>query len=197
MHKTASALLALLTWAIPSIAADDPGGGKTGVEVGQHLPAFTAPLLSSSGAPASPSALDSQKQARVTAYIIIGTGCPASQAYAERLATLQRTYAPKQVDFVFVYPNREDTSQAKLAFHKDKQLGAVLIDDQGGRVARVLGAKRTSEVVLTDQKGTIVYRGGIDDSRDASGVKQRYLQNAIDQTLAGKPVTVATSLVQA
>jgi thiol-disulfide isomerase/thioredoxin len=195
MQKTALALLLLVTWSAAASAAGDKPPA-TGIDVGQRIPAFTAPLLGPSGEPAAKE-LDSRRQGRVTAYIVIGTHCPATQAYTERLARLQKDYAPKQVDFVYIYPNREDTLPSKLAFHKEKNLGSRLIDDQGGRVARLLGAKRTSEVVLTDAKGTIVYRGAIDDARDAAAVKQRYLANALDETLAGKAVAVTTTPVQA
>ena len=39
-----------------------------------------------------------------------------------------------------------------------------------------------------DPSRTIVYRGAIDDNYKADRVKQRYLRDAIDATLAGRPV---------
>lgn len=190
-------LASFVAYAGIATAADDKTAVQTGVAVGQRLPPFTATLLAPSVAEPGAVAFDSSRVDRLTAYVVIGTHCPATQAYAERLSVLERTYAPKQIDFIYVYPNREDTREAKLKFHTEKQLGGRLIDDQGGNVARQLGAQRTSEVVLTDRHGTIVYRGGIDDSREPTAVKQKYLQTAFDETLAGKPVTVTTSPVRA
>jgi thiol-disulfide isomerase/thioredoxin len=198
MLKMAAAMFVSLVACVGiGAAAEEKAPVATGVRVGQRLPQFTARLLDPSSATARPSEIDSHRREHLTAYVVIGTRCPATQAYAERLSELERSYAPKQVDFVYVYPNREDTPETKLAFHQEKRLRGRLIDDQGGRVARLLGAQRTSEVVLTDRRGTIVYRGAIDDSRQAAGVKQRYLATALDETLAGKPVAVATTPVQA
>jgi hypothetical protein len=38
-----------------------------------------------------------------------------------------------------------------------------------------------------------VYRGAIDDSQDPSAVKQQYLRDAIEATLAGRKPDVATT----
>jgi hypothetical protein len=41
----------------------------------------------------------------------------------------------------------------------------------------------------------VVFHGGIDDSRDAAGVKEQFLRMALDETLAGKPVTKTAAQV--
>jgi hypothetical protein len=110
---------------------------------------------------------------------------------------LETTYRAKGVDFVYIYPNRSDTSEAKTAFHRDKKLGGVMVDDQGGPVTRALGIGRTSEVVLVGKDGVIVYRGAIDDSRDGGKVTARYVATALDEHLAGKPVTLTSAPVHA
>lgn len=197
MHKTRSMVLVSFVAWVGVAAGDDKPVREIGTGVGHRIPPFTAKLLDASVETSAPKDFDSHRQERTTAYIVIGTRCPATRAYAERLAALERTYAPKQVDVVYIYPNREDTREAQLEFHKEKQLRGPLIDDRGGSVASLLGAQKTSEVVLADRRGTIVYRGAIDDSRDAAAVKQRYLATALDETLAGKPVTVTTAPVRA
>ena len=189
------ALVSLIAWVGAAAAAESPPVPE-GSGVGQRLPAFRAALLDSSGNAAVSKEVDSHGRERPTAYVVLGTRCPASRAYAERLVALEKAYGGK-ADIVYVYANREDTLETKLAYHKEKGLRAPLIDDRGGKVAQLLGAQKTSEVVLTDRSGTIVYRGAIDDSRDAAAVKQRYLETALAETLAGKPVTVTTSLVRA
>jgi hypothetical protein len=58
-------------------------------------------------------------------------------------------------------------------------------------LADAFGASRTPECYLFDKKGVLVYHGAIDDSPgDQSQVKRHHLQNAIDEVLAGKEVTV-------
>jgi hypothetical protein len=70
-----------------------------------------------------------------------------------------------------------------------------MVDDQGGLLARQFAARRTTEIFLADKSGQVVFHGGLDDNRDAASVKQRFLAQAIDEVLAGKPVTVAQSQV--
>jgi hypothetical protein len=48
-------------------------------------------------------------------------------------------------------------------------------------------------VLLCNKDGQILYRGGIDDSVAEKDVKNRYLADAFNEHLAGKPITVTTS----
>jgi thiol-disulfide isomerase/thioredoxin len=165
----------------------------TGTEIGQRLPQFTAPAIDvSSGKTVE---FDSHKTTRPTIYIFVGTHCPATGAYAERLTELEKSYAPKGVDFVYLYPNKEDTQEAAAAFHKEKKFTGRLIHDQGAQLARLFKAQRTSELFLVNKDGVLVYHGAIDDSRDPSAVKEHYLAKALDELQAGKPITTASSQV--
>ena len=63
--------------------------------------------------------------------------------------------------------------------------------DDNGVLADAFGASRTPECYLFDRNGILVYHGAIDDSPgDPSSVKRHHLTAAIDEMVAGKPVTV-------
>jgi hypothetical protein len=63
--------------------------------------------------------------------------------------------------------------------------------DDNAVLADAFGASRTPECYLFDKNGILVYHGAIDDSPgDPSAVKRNHLTTAIDELLAGKPVTV-------
>ena len=63
--------------------------------------------------------------------------------------------------------------------------------DGNSVLADAFGATRTPECFLFDNKGILVYHGAIDDSPgDEQQVRRHHLQMAIDEMLAGKPVTV-------
>ena len=59
-------------------------------------------------------------------------------------------------------------------------------------MARAFQAACTPEFYLFDAKGSLVYRGQLDDSRPSNGkpVTGKHLREAIDAVLAGQPVTV-------
>lgn len=66
--------------------------------------------------------------------------------------------------------------------------------DKDSKLANAFGATRTPEVYLFNGKGVLTYKGAIDDNpSDASGVTRHHLQTAIDETVAGKAVTVKES----
>ena len=63
--------------------------------------------------------------------------------------------------------------------------------DEKSILADAFGASRTPECYLFDKNGVLVYHGAIDDSPgDPLQVKRHHLQAAIDETLAGKAVSV-------
>ncbi|HTR29457.1 MAG TPA: thioredoxin family protein [Puia sp.] len=63
--------------------------------------------------------------------------------------------------------------------------------DDNAVLADAFGASRTPECYLFDRNGILVYHGAIDDSPgDPSTVHRHHLTTAIDEMIAGKPVTV-------
>jgi peroxiredoxin len=118
----------------------------------------------------------------------VGTRCGTTARYLGRLAALEQAYAGK-VDFVYLYPNKTDSSEEKAAFHKQHALRGPMVDDAGAKIARQLGGERTAEVVLTRKDGVVVYRGAIDDNKDEANVTRKHLALAMDEHLAGKPVS--------
>ena len=139
---------------------------------------------------------DSQKQGKVTVYVLAGVTCTATNAYAERLAALCEAYGPKGVDFVFLYPNHNESAADKRKFQKEKRLGGAFVNDADGAVARKLAAKRTAEALICDKEGKVLYRGGIDDNlNEPARARAKYVAQALDETLAGKPVSVSTGKV--
>jgi thiol-disulfide isomerase/thioredoxin len=190
--------LGVLATAFSSTAFAAPAPAPAvGTGIGQHIPPFTAQLVDPAGDRVRIEPFDSQRNPRLTAYIFVGTTCPATQSYAERFAELERTYGPKGLQVIFIYPNRDDTSETKRAFHKAKQWRSRFIDREGAAIARILQAQRTTEIFLVDPDGTVLYHGGFDDARHPDQVKQRFLTAAIDEHLAGKPVTVTQAPVLA
>lgn len=156
-----------------------------------HVPAFEADAVRLTGTPPRETSVhvSSQGRANPTAYVVLGTHCPTTAKYLERIAALEKRYG-KKVDFIYLYPNRTDTPEAKREFHAEHGFAGPLIDDQGATITLQMRVGRTAEVVLAARDGTIVYRGAIDDSKDPAKVTREHAAIAIDEHLAGKPVTL-------
>jgi peroxiredoxin len=69
--------------------------------------------------------------------------------------------------------------------------------DESGKVGKQYGAKTTPHMWVIDASGKVVYAGGIDDKRstrvDDVATAKNFVRAALDETLAGKPVTVASA----
>jgi peroxiredoxin len=73
---------------------------------------------------------------------------------------------------------------------------AILLDHDG-IVGRAYGARTTPHMFVIDKKGTLVYEGGIDDkpSTDLADLATatNYVQAALEEVAAGRPVSTPTS----
>lgn len=66
--------------------------------------------------------------------------------------------------------------------------------DANSKLADAFGATRTPEVYLFDAKGTLQYKGAIDDNPvDANNVKRVHTKEAITEMLSGKTISVKES----
>ena len=78
-----------------------------------------------------------------------------------------------------------------------KDASSYLLMDENGKVGQAYAAKTTPHMYVIDPAGKLVYAGGIDDKRTANPADVKTAKNfvraALDETLAGKPVTVATA----
>lgn len=133
------------------------------------------------------------KPAIVVAFL--GTECPLVKLYAERLQQLANQYAAKNVAFIGINSNQQDSLVEIGHFVKENGLTFTMLKDAGNAVADQFGAERTPEVFVLDGNRKVQYHGRIDDQYTYGVQKQkaenRYLADAIDAVLAGKPVGIA------
>jgi hypothetical protein len=80
----------------------------------------------------------------------------------------------------------------KACTEKNSAATAYLIDESGA-TGRAYGAKRTPEMYVINADGILVYQGAIDDKKSVDPADIATAKNlvaaAIDETLAGKPVS--------
>jgi hypothetical protein len=75
---------------------------------------------------------------------------------------------------------------------KERKMAFPYVVDVTSDVARAFGATRTPEAFLFDKDGKLVYHGTIDDNaNEPSKVKDKYLENALNEVVTGKDVSLA------
>jgi peroxiredoxin len=128
---------------------------------------------------------------RAVVFIFLSTECPVSKGYASRLQALQRDYAGRGVLVVGVDSNYAESRSTLMSQARERGFSFPMVKDNGGELARRLGASVTPEAILLDRSGVLRYRGRIDDQRIAADVKRRDLRNALDAVLTGRSAPVA------
>jgi peroxiredoxin len=178
------ALFALL--ALTAVAASprkSDNGAPTPAAIGTTVENFRLP-----DADGQERSLASLRGKNGTVLIFIAVQCPVSNAYNERMEKLYEDYKARGVAVVGINANTTDSAADVKAHAKEKNLNFVILKDRDDKVADRLGAGHTPEAFFLDAAGKLVYHGAIDNAQNPVMVNTNHLRNAIDATLAGKPV---------
>ncbi len=125
--------------------------------------------------------------------------CPFAKAYEDRIMALDKKYSSLGMPVVAINANdaseyEEDSFDNMKKRARDKGYSFPYLHDETQAVAKAFGAMRTPHVFMLRNDGgkfTVQYIGTIDDNyQDASGVTKRYVEDAANNILAGKPVVV-------
>ena len=156
--------------------------------IGSTIAEFTLP--DTSGASRS---LASLKGKNGSVLIFIAVQCPVSNAYNERMEKLAQDYKARGITVIGINSNSPESTADVKGHAAQNNLTFTILKDNGNKVADTLGATRTPEAYFLDGNNKLLYHGRIDNSRDASQVNSNELRDALEATLAGKPVPKATA----
>jgi peroxiredoxin len=137
--------------------------------------------------------LNSLKGKNGTVLIFVAVQCPISNAYNERMEKLAQDYKARGVNVVGINANSTESAADVKRHAADKKLTFTILKDNGNKIADSLGATRTPEAYFLDANSKLLYHGRIDNSRDLSQVNSSELRDALEATLAGKPVAKTTA----
>ncbi len=190
---------AMVASAFGTLLLAHPAMGAAGAIVGEPAPAFSLP--DTNGGQEALSALKGK-------YVVlecVNFECPfVGKHYGSgNMQKLQKIYTGKGVVWLSINssaPGKQGALDATKANALVKDKGAAptafLLDSEGA-VGQAYGAKTTPHMFIIDPSGKLIYNGAIDDrpSTDKAdiGPARNYVQAALDEALAGKPVTTTSS----
>jgi hypothetical protein len=128
------------------------------------------------------------------ALFFVTNDCPVSNYYSHEIRRICEDYAKRGVGCSLVYTDPALTSEQAKSHAQEYAHGAYpKIVDRAHALVKATGAAITPTAVVVRPDGSIAYRGRIDNSFAAIGVKRRVvtefdLRNALDAVIAGKPV---------
>lgn len=132
-------------------------------------------------------------------------GCPFVRKHydGKNIQTLQKDYTAKDVIWLTINSSAKgkqghlEGDELKAEPAKEGIASTAYISDESGQIGQLYGAKTTPHIFIVGKDGNVAYNGGIDsigstDPEDISKAEP-YVKEALDEILAGKPVTHATT----
>jgi thiol-disulfide isomerase/thioredoxin len=143
-------------------------------------------------------ALSSYASSKAVVVVFVNPNCAFTRLYQARLSALSAQYGGRGVQFLFIEaPINLEASAGDAEKLKMKASGGAdlpILSDEGQKVSALLGATKTPEAVVLQPVGNgfaVRYKGAIDDNPQMQGfAKEHYLQQAIDNLLAGSSAAV-------
>lgn len=155
----------------------------------------TGPEFSLLGTDGKTYSLADYKGKKGVAVIFTCNHCPYAKAFEDRIVKLANSYQSKGIAFVAIssndpepYPDDSYDNMIKRA--AEKKFSFPYLYDSTSEIGLAYGAKVTPHVFLLDGDFKLVYRGRIEDGKEAKESKSFDLKNAMNALLAGKKVKV-------
>lgn len=190
MKPATLAVLALLALAPAALAQD----AVSPLALGAKAPMTDVKMKSTDGREVTIASVAGKKG---TLVVFTCNHCPWAKMWESRIAEIGNAAAKKGLGVIAINANDpaaypEDGFDGMQARAKKLGLKFAYAVDATSDIARAFGASKTPEAFVFDASGALVYHGTVDDNaRDAKAVKDRWLQQAVDAVVAGKPVATA------
>jgi len=181
-------------------------GDHPTLPIGSPAPPFNLP-----GTDGKTYSLSSFSKADVLVVVFTCNHCPTAQAYEDRIIQITKDYAAKNVAVVAIMPNDPtsinldelgytdmgDSFEEMKLRAKEKNFNfPYLYDGETEKASLAYGPIATPHVFIFDKNRILRYSGRIDDMEKPTKTPTvRDARLAIDELLAGKPVSVPTTKV--
>lgn len=125
--------------------------------------------------------------------------CPYVEKNQSRTRAIGSFVQEKGIGFIVLNSNEgsrdsEDSYKNMQQYARAQQYAWPYTIDSKNELADAFGASRTPECFLFDANGKLVYLGAIDDNpADPSKVNRKHLEQAIQEVLGGKEVSIKQS----
>lgn len=133
--------------------------------------------------------LEDYSDSKAVVLMFIATQCPISNAYNERMEKIYQKYSEKDVAFLAINSNKQESIDEIKNHAEENNLSFVILKDENNIIADKLEASVTPEIYVLDKNLEVLYQGRIDNSREPENVESKDLENTLDEILSGKKVS--------
>ncbi|MBS1682385.1 MAG: thioredoxin family protein [Bacteroidetes bacterium] len=122
--------------------------------------------------------------------------CPMSKAYNSRIIALHKKFASQGFQVMLINPNsaevvEEESFDEMKQYAKSHKYDFPYLYDESQETVKKFMPTNTPHVFILKNTGsafTVAYIGAIDDASNPSKVKQRFVEAAVGDLLAGKTI---------
>lgn len=130
--------------------------------------------------------------AELYVFCFLGVECPVARQYGAKLRPIAEQFQGKPVQFIGINSNPQDSQTEVARYQQEFKLPFAMLKDSSQLAAKRFNATRTSEAVVANASGEVIYQGRIDD-QFAPGVARgkpttHELTEAIAAALEGKQI---------
>jgi peroxiredoxin len=161
------------------------------LEIGDKAPDFKLPATDG-----NQYQLSDFKDAKALVVFFTCNHCPYVIGSDEVTRATVEKFAPQGVRFVGINSNskntyREDDFAHMKARMTEHNFPWLYLYDESQEIALAYGALRTPHFYVFDQDRRLVYTGrGVDNPRETDKMTTNHLENALEELLAGKEISV-------
>ena len=159
------------------------------LKIGSVAPDFNLP-----GVDGNLHSLSEASEKKGFAVIFSCNHCPYVKAYEDRMIVVQEKFK-KDIQFFVInsndlYYSDEDSFDHMVERAKEKNFNFPYLRDESQETAKAYDATHTPEIFLFNEKRELVFHGKLDDNwKEPENVKEKYLENAIEELLAGAEIS--------
>jgi peroxiredoxin len=166
-------------------------------DIGQPAPDFST--KDAKGAEVSLAKL----KGKVVVLEWVNHGCPFVVKHygSQNMQKLQESYTSKGVVWITINSGSktsgsftDDATFIKMSEEKGSK-ATHLVADETGVIGKSYGAKTTPHMIVITAEGLLAYNGAIDSKKSTNAAdiagSENYVAKALDEVLAGKPVTTS------
>ncbi len=165
------------------------------LEIGESLPKLDPKISKMRGVDEKEYDLSSLMGKKGLLVIFSCNHCPYVKAWEDRTRDVGNKYlgdlAVIQINSNDFEKYPEDSFEKMKERAQEKTFKFPYVVDASSQVAKAFGATKTPEFYLFNTDRKLVYHGALDDDHRAGKQKRMFLESAIQNLLAGKPIDPA------
>lgn len=110
-------------------------------------------------------------------FVFMSAKCPCSHSHIHEIADLKNRH--KEFQFYIVHSNVNEDLEITKRYFSSLDLSIPVIQDTEAKMADLFSAYKTPHAFILNQKGEIIYKGGVTNSNTAQKADRHYLDEVL------------------